>query len=429
MGDSKVRNETKSFAFDGATIRAVEGESIASALVAAGHFAFARSPKFHRPRGPACFRAACDGCLARVDGVPNVMTCREPVRDGAIVESQNTLGVRDLDLLRMTDWFFPDGMNHHELFAGVPGVQSVMQSFARRVAGLGKLPRTTLPTRKAARETVDVLVVGTGPSGMAVANGIVTSGRKVLAVDDGFLRGGTLASVRKESLGEWGNVLASFDANVASGAVRLELRTTAAAFYGDDVLVVGPEGARVVTAAATVLASGAHDGVFPFEGNDLPGVMSARAALVLLANDAAPFREVALVSVDGGTSVGAMVRRAFAEAASTAPGRRVHVLEGAPVRASGIARVKRCRVKTATGEVDLDVDAVVIDMPPSPSYELASQTGARLAHESRGFVVKEDRGRIGPRLFATGELVGLPFEPGAVLAHAAATAAHVTETG
>ena len=82
--------------FDGERIPAEEGEPIATALVRAGRLTVARSPKFHRPRGPTCFRGACDGCLARVDGQPNVMTCLEPVHDGCVIESQNTLGAREL---------------------------------------------------------------------------------------------------------------------------------------------------------------------------------------------------------------------------------------------------------------------------------------------------------------------------------------------
>src|SRR5665213_578775 len=102
--------------FDGAEVRAEKGEPVAAALVAAGHLMIARSPKFHRPRGVSCMRAACDGCLARVDGVPNVMTCRIPARAKMEIVTQNKLGTRDLDLLRLTDWFFPRGLNHHELF-------------------------------------------------------------------------------------------------------------------------------------------------------------------------------------------------------------------------------------------------------------------------------------------------------------------------
>ncbi|MDP9150643.1 MAG: (2Fe-2S)-binding protein [Myxococcota bacterium] len=109
--------------FDGEAIVAERGEPVAAALVAAGHLTLARSPKFHRPRGPSCFRAACDGCLARVDDEPNGMTCRVPAAEGTRVETQTVAGTRELDLLRMADWFFPEGMNHHELLAGVPGLQ------------------------------------------------------------------------------------------------------------------------------------------------------------------------------------------------------------------------------------------------------------------------------------------------------------------
>src|SRR6185437_2199984 len=138
----------------------------------------------HRPRGPSCMRGACDGCLARVDETPNVMTCLVPAAEGTAVVTQNRLGPRDRDLLRMTDWFFPDGMNHHELFAGVPGIQTIMQGFARRVAGLGKLPTKELAGRKAQRRAVDVVIVGAGPSGMAVAVGLAEAGRKVEVIDD-----------------------------------------------------------------------------------------------------------------------------------------------------------------------------------------------------------------------------------------------------
>src|SRR5271169_765506 len=133
---------------DGHAVAAERGEPAVASLLAAGYGALARSPKFHRPRGPSCLRAACDGCLARVDERPNVMTCRVAAAQGTVVKTQNTLGSREVDLLRVTDWFFPKGMNHHELFAGVPGLQGLMQSFARRVAGLGKLPVTASAPRE-----------------------------------------------------------------------------------------------------------------------------------------------------------------------------------------------------------------------------------------------------------------------------------------
>src|SRR5262245_48442727 len=148
---------------DGENIEAERGEPLAAALLAAGVGTLARSPKFHRPRGRACMRGACDGCLVRVNEVPNTMACMTPAAEKMVVVSQNRLGSREADLLRMTDWFFPEGMNHHELFAGIPGIQNIMQGFARRVAGLGRLPTRGAPIRRAVRRKVDVVVVGGGP--------------------------------------------------------------------------------------------------------------------------------------------------------------------------------------------------------------------------------------------------------------------------
>jgi len=171
-------NDPVTVQFDGQGVVAERGEPVAVALIAAGHLALARSPKFHRPRGPACLRAACDGCLARVDGEPNVMTCRVPAEEGTRIETQNVVGSRDTDLLRTADWFFPEGMNHHELFAGVPGMQRVLQVFARRIAGIGRLPDEAGPPRLATRRGTDALVVGAGASGMAAALELVRRGRR-----------------------------------------------------------------------------------------------------------------------------------------------------------------------------------------------------------------------------------------------------------
>ncbi len=48
------------------------------------------SPKYGRPRGLHCARGGCMSCLMRVDGVPNVRSCKTPVRDGMRVERQDS---------------------------------------------------------------------------------------------------------------------------------------------------------------------------------------------------------------------------------------------------------------------------------------------------------------------------------------------------
>ncbi len=411
--------ERVSFTLDGEAVEALRGEPIAAALVASGYFRLARSPKFHRARGPSCFRAACDGCLARVDGIPNVMTCRVPVQEGTVVESQNTLGSRELDLLRMTDWVFPEGMNHHLLFAGVPGIQPLMQAFARRVAGLGVLPDGTPgPLPPARRRTVDVLVIGAGPAGMSAALAFADADRSVEVLDDALEAGGSINALGPLAA-PWERTRRIFDEAVKRGVIQLRLRTTAAAFYGRELLVVtdldptrpSDLGAEVLEPRSVVLATGAHDGVLPFEGNDLPGVMSARAGGWLLERGILPGRRVVVCVAPGGGPFGdAFVERVKLEGLDC----DVRRIEGAPVRAVGVSRLKQVVIaSTSRGrptEVAIDADALLVDAPRAPSYELPQQAGAELAHLPAGFVVRTDSGRIAPGVYAFGEVTGAPID-------------------
>jgi sarcosine oxidase subunit alpha len=396
---------------DGEDVLAERGEPAVVALVAAGYLALARSPKFHRPRGPACLRAACDGCLARVDGEPNVMTCRVPAAEGMRIETQNVVGSRDTDLLRAADWFFPEGMNHHELFAGVPGMQRMTQAIARRIAGLGRLPTETAPPRAATRRETDVLVVGSGASGMAAALELTRRGRHVEVLEDALSWGGGLRALVGPAGAPWKPLLDAFgEAAVAGSRLALRLRTTAAGVYGDDVLVADPKGIEVVRARTLVLAPGAHDGVLAFEGNDVPGVMSARAAGWLLAHGVSPGQRILVVVTDGAGLFGEAFARACGEA---------HLVRGVPGRARGSGRVKEAKVVDANGERRWPCDTLVIDAPRAPAYELCAQAGADLAHEPRGFVVRVGPGgRIRRGVVAVGEVVGTPLEVGPVLTEA-----------
>lgn len=406
---------------DSEPVEAEAGEPLAAALVAAGKTTLARSTKFHRPRGPSCMRGACDGCLARVNEIPNVMTCLVPATAGAAVVSQNRLGPRDADLLRMTDWFFPDGMNHHELFAGVPGVQTIMQGFARRVAGLGKLPTKALAGRKAQRRAVDVVVVGAGPSGMAVAVGLAEAGREVEILDDKLAPGGGVTALAPKDAARFDSIRTPFAVATSKGHLRVRSSTTAGGVYGKDLLVVSEaDGAEILEAKAVVFACGAHDGVLAFEGNDIPGVMSARAAGWLLAHGVIPAARIAVVVSEGGGPFGESYARAVDEMPPSKSRPKVQVIHGEPLAIRGSSKVKGVRVRSAKGkDGDLDADAVLIDAARSPAFELPEQAGAKVVHAPRGFVVKTERGgRISPGLWAAGEVTGVPFDAAAIVANA-----------
>jgi len=86
------------FTFDGQSVRARAGDSIAAALLAAGISVTRATPVSGAVRGPYCMMGACFECLAVVDGRPSTQTCMTEVKEGMRVDRQ--LGARGLSVTR-----------------------------------------------------------------------------------------------------------------------------------------------------------------------------------------------------------------------------------------------------------------------------------------------------------------------------------------
>ena len=425
---ARASTDTVTLYLDGAPIPARRGEPIAAALLASDKTILARSPKLHRPRGPSCFRGACDGCLARVDGVPNVMTCLVPAQGGERVQSQNVVGSRKADLLRVTDWFFAKGIDHHHLMAGVPGLSDVMQSFARKVAGLGRLPAAVAPRRPARRMAADVVVVGGGVAGVTVASRLARAGLglRVVLVDDGLALGGALACSPARA--------AELLQEEPLGGVEVMERSVAAGVYEGEMLVASGE-AVLVCPRAMFLASGAHDGVLAFPGNDLPGVLSARALCRLVHGGVVPDGPTVIV---GGGFWADELERALAPSGTPI----LRVAPGDLMDVRGTGGVRAVTVRDAGAGPDAlatrDAAVVAIALPGAPAFELAAQAGAATRFDpALGYVVATgEHGRVvraggappapgEPALWAAGECAGRPFDPDALRAEGARVAADV----
>ena len=80
-----TRGPAVRISFDGESVHAYEGESIAAALLAADHRATRLTRREGRPRGLFCTIGSCHDCLVRVDGSGPVRSCITPVRDGMAV--------------------------------------------------------------------------------------------------------------------------------------------------------------------------------------------------------------------------------------------------------------------------------------------------------------------------------------------------------
>ena len=102
-GERIDRSRPITFTFDGKTIPAYEGDTIASALYAHGRRTFSRSFKYHRPRGELCGCGQCANSLVQIGGRPGVRACAEPVSDGLVVTHTNAQPGLDFDVMRATD--------------------------------------------------------------------------------------------------------------------------------------------------------------------------------------------------------------------------------------------------------------------------------------------------------------------------------------
>ncbi len=344
---------------DGEQLQARAGEPVAAALIANDELIFSRSPKYHRPRGPFCLTGACAHCLMRVDGVPNVPTCRTEVKAGMRVERQNAFPDARLDVLRANDFVFRDWFNHHEFLAGVPIAELVLLKIARQLAGLGKLPEREAPAREPAKvERQSIVIVGAGAAGCAVASELSSRGVAYVLLERDAKVEQPEARTHAEVVGLFADTHEPFLAVIERGRLHL-------VFYEQLVLAVG-----------------GHASLPAFPNNDLPGVMAGRAVATLIRRDGVlPGRRIACVGE-------AHEAKALADLVTTAGGEAVAV--GAQVvRAHGLRRVKAITVE---GGEKISCDVVAACEPLSPAFELARAAGAEIAWDakSRCFVVSAD---------------------------------------
>lgn len=91
FGDAETKKEITLYLGE-EKIPAYEGDTIATALWAAGKRVSRYSPKRCEARGLFCAIGQCSDCLMVVDGVPNTRTCITEVKNGMKVEVQQGLG-------------------------------------------------------------------------------------------------------------------------------------------------------------------------------------------------------------------------------------------------------------------------------------------------------------------------------------------------
>ena len=87
--------------FEGQSLIAYPGDTVAAALLAGNHWNFRSTPVSGAIRGPFCMMGICFDCLVEIDNVANRQACMTEVRDGMRIKRQ--LGASDIGVEPFAD--------------------------------------------------------------------------------------------------------------------------------------------------------------------------------------------------------------------------------------------------------------------------------------------------------------------------------------
>ena len=405
-GEVIDRSRSITFSWNGRSFDAHPGDSIISALAAAGERVFSRSFKYHRPRGLLTADYHDPGTILQVDDEPNVRAAHRRVEAGMRVSSQNTWPSLRYDVKAVNQLlgrFLPPGF-YYKTFIRPERLWPAYEKVLARFAHAGKVSLDTPRDRYDKRYAhPDVLVAGGGPAGITAALAAARVGARVLLVEEEHELGGHL---------RWGGgselaVLAQLREAVAAHAgIEVLVNSAVLARYDENWIAVVqrglpgvPERLIKARAGALVVATGLIERPYVFAGNDVPSVMLSTAVrrLVNLYAVRPGERAVVLTANGSGDAAVADLRRVGVD---------VHVADARlgddVVRVRGRSGVRA--VELADGrriEADLLVTATGWTAPTA----LLNQSGDRPVYVPRAARFVPGRG-LPDEVLATGGIAG-----------------------
>jgi len=400
------------FTFEGTRVDAFDGDTITSALLAAGRTVLGRSFKYHRPRGPLSAANHDVNLVMQVEkgnrSTPNVRADVTPAQAGMSVRTVNTRGGVERDRGAFLDRlapFLPVGFYYKAFHTR--RLFPLWERLIRSLSGLGEVDLDAPRLESAKRyEFADVLVVGGGPSGLSAALAAADRGADVLLVDENERLGGSGHYVRNDP-SEQAALATLVRAATMHPHIRVQCRTFAAGYYADHwVALATPDALVKLRARAVVVAQGAFEQPAVFRGNDLPGVMLAGGAQRLMARygvgvatrlaivtaNAAGYR-VALDAISAGVQVEAVLdlrSTPGAESQRLADGVRnlgirveagIRPWQAVAGRKPGVAHFEFEHPADAGRRQSIAVDGLWMSVGFAPANSLLLQAGARMRYE------------------------------------------------
>ncbi|RWI99729.1 sarcosine oxidase subunit alpha [Mesorhizobium sp.] len=419
------RQTPLSFSFDGKRMLGFEGDSLASALLANGQLLVGRSFKYHRPRGILTAGTAEPNALMTIGQggrtEPNTRATMQELYQGLEARSQSRWPSLEFDVGALNSLFSPflgAGFYYKTFMWPAAFWEKIYEPFIRKAAGLGKASYEADPdSYDKCWAHCDLLVIGSGPAGLAAALSAGRSGARVVLVDEHSAAGGSLLSETATIGGASASqFVAETVAELASlSNVQILTRTTAFGWYDGNVFgavervqkhVLDPLPAvpverlwRVVSKRA-ILASGAEERPLVFGGNDIPGVMMATAMRTYLNRyGVAPGKHVAIFTTnDSGYALARDLESAGVNLVAVIDGRpdagfrysgRARVIKGAYVSdAHGRKALSSISVWKNGSVETLKADALAMSGGFSPIIHLACHRGAKpvWSDEQAGFL-------------------------------------------
>jgi methylglutamate dehydrogenase subunit C len=287
------RGTALEFKFDGRAFTGLQGDTLASALIANGVHLMGRSFKYHRPRGAITAGAAEPNALVELRSggrkEANTRATMVELYDGLEAKSQNRWPSLDFDLGAINSLgsaFFAAGFYYKTFMWPKSFWEKFYEPIIRKAAGLGTASKEADPDLyEKAYAHCELLVIGSGPAGLMAALSGARSGKRVILADEHARLGGSLLFETEEIDGrsglDWANGVLAELASMPN--VTLMPRTTVFGCFDGNVFgAVERVGDHLATppaflprqrywrifAGKAVLAAGAEERPIVFGGND-----------------------------------------------------------------------------------------------------------------------------------------------------------------